>query len=95
MLHRLAVASNLSEADDSTSSAMNVCGAGLFNRRSGRIPPRAGISSASSRKAYFSSPNTATEPVVPTSTLPSAMTGVMNLLPAPSWSRLPGACVLL
>lgn len=29
-------------------------------------------------------PNTATPPVVPTNTLPSAMVGVMNLLPVPN-----------
>jgi hypothetical protein len=38
-----------------------------------------------------SNPNTATELVVPTNTLPPAMVGVMYLLPVPNWSRLPVA----
>ena len=36
-----------------------------------------------------SSPNAPTPLVVPTYTLPLAMVGVMNLLPAPNWSRVP------
>src|SRR5438067_5236072 len=35
-----------------------------------------------------SSPNTATPVCAPTNTLPSAIMGVMNLMPAPKWVRL-------
>ena len=40
-------------------------------------------------------PNTATEFGVPTYTFPLMMVGVMNLVPDPNWSRLPGAWLLL
>ena len=36
------------------------------------------------RVTQLRSPNTATPPGAPTKTLPSAITGVMNLLPAPN-----------
>jgi hypothetical protein len=45
---------------------------------------RAGAGRARRLSDQFSSPNTATPFVVPTNTLPSAMVGVMNLLPAPN-----------
>lgn len=44
---------------------------------------------------YRIRPNTATPLVVPTNTLPFAIMGVMNLLPAPNWSRPPLAWLLL
>src|ERR1700730_8856097 len=36
------------------------------------------------QRRHFNRPNTATPPCVPTNTLPSAIIGVMNLLPAPN-----------
>ena len=44
---------------------------------------------------YCSNPNTPTLFVVPTNTLPFTTVGVMNLLPAPNWSRPPLAWLLL
>ncbi len=44
---------------------------------------------------YGSRPKTATPLGVPTKTLPFAIIGVMNLLPAPKWSRPALAWLLL
>src|ERR1700722_13782622 len=47
------------------------------------------------RRCQCNKPKTATPAALPTNTLPSATVGVMNLLPAPKLSRLPGAWLLL
>src|SRR6267378_3148611 len=44
---------------------------------------RGGLHGKTSSRRQFNRPNTATPPCVPTNTLPSAIIGVMNLLPAP------------
>jgi hypothetical protein len=55
-----------------------------------------GIATASqiSGCSYGKFPNTATPLVVPTYTRPFAIIGVMNLFPAPNWSRDPASLLL-
>jgi len=67
------------------------CGANALERVSSCASAVAGVGS----RLYGRRPNTATPLCVPTKTLPPAMVGVMNLLPAPKWSRPPAACELL
>ncbi len=67
----------------------------LFRRRGWPGTQRFSRGPASAAKtnagplSYGNSPNTATPVCVPTNTLPLAIMGVMNLLPAPNWSRDP------